>query len=64
MTDTATSRKVTFRATIPPKSAAIDVHGEAGARLVLDVSDSDLADFLPVVMLRNKVLRVTLEVQE
>ena len=51
---------MTFRAIIPHKAAAIDVHGDEGARLTLDISDADLADFLPVVTLRNMQLVVTL----
>jgi len=62
-TPPAPTTSVVFRATIPPKAAAIDVHGQEGARLTLDVSDADLPAFLPVVLLRGKVLRVTLEVE-
>ena len=61
MSDGNQTRRVEFRATIPFKANAIDVHGETGARLTLDIADSDLADFLPVVMLRQKQLRVILE---
>ncbi len=60
--DTVTGGKVVrFRATIPIKAAAIDIHGETGARLTLEIADSDLADFLPIVLLRGKRLRVTVE---
>ena len=52
-------RTVTFRATIPVKAAAIDIHGETGARLTLEIADSDMGDFLPIVLLRGKRLRVT-----
>lgn len=55
------SNPVTFKATIPHKAAAVDIHGDEGARLTLDIADIDLNDFLPVVMLRNKRLRVTVE---
>ena len=54
------TKRVTFRATIPVKAAAIDIHGETGARLTLEVADSDLADFLPIVLLRGKRLTVTI----
>ena len=56
-----TSRIVEFRATIPVKAAAIDIHGETGARLTLEVADSDMGDFLPIVLLRGKRLRVTVK---
>jgi hypothetical protein len=52
---------VTFAATIPIKAAAIDIHGDTGARLTLEIADSDLADFLPIVMFRNTRLIVTIE---
>jgi hypothetical protein len=57
--DTPAGRVVAFRATIPIKAAAIDIHGETGARLTLEIADSDIADFLPIVLLRGKRLRVT-----
>ena len=56
----AKGKPVEFRAAIPVKAAAIDIHGDTGARLTLEIAASDLADFLPVVMLRGKVLRVTI----
>jgi hypothetical protein len=54
------TESITFAATIPVKAAAIDIHGETGARMSLEISDSDLPDFLPVVMFRGKRLRVTI----
>ncbi len=57
----AGGKRVRFRATIPVKAAAIDIHGETGARLTLEIADSDMADFLPIVLLRGKRLRVTVE---
>jgi hypothetical protein len=55
------SKTVQFRASIPPIESAIKIHGQEGARLILDVADIDLADFFPVTMLRGAVLTVTLE---
>jgi hypothetical protein len=57
--DPTPGRAVEFRATIPVKAAAIDIHGETGARLTLEIADSDMGDFLPIVLLRGKRLRVT-----
>jgi hypothetical protein len=57
----ASARSVTFRATIPPIETAIKVHGEGGARLILDIAESDLGGFLPAVVMRGKVLTVTLQ---
>ena len=57
----AMNRSVTFRASIPPMETAIKIHGEGGARLQLDIAESDLAGFLPALVMRGKVLNVTLE---
>ena len=51
---------VTFRATIPPMETAIKIHGEGGARLQLDIAETDLAGFLPALVMRGKTLSVTL----
>jgi hypothetical protein len=55
---------VSFRATIPPTETAIKVHGEGGARLQLDIAESDLGAFLPALVMRGRRLRVTLEESE
>jgi hypothetical protein len=56
-----TANAVTFPATIPPASTAIKIHGEGGARLTLDIAESDMAAFLMVLPLRMNRLNVTLE---
>jgi len=43
---------------------AIKIHGEGGARLQLDVAESDLAGFLPALVMRGSVLQVTLRKDE
>lgn len=53
--------RVTFRASIPPMETAIKIHGEGGARLQLDIAESDLGGFLPALVMRGHVLKVTLE---
>jgi hypothetical protein len=57
-------KPVTFRASIPQLETAIKIHGEGGARLQLDIAESDLAGFLPALVMRGHVLRVTLEPEE
>lgn len=52
---------VTFRASIPPSETAIKIHGEGGARVILDIAESDLLAFLPALAFRMKPLRVTLQ---
>lgn len=56
----ADGRSVTFPASIPPTETAIKIHGEGGARLQLDIAESDMGAFLPVLPLRGKMLVVTL----
>ena len=51
---------VTFRATIPPIETAIKVHGEGGARMILDVAEQDLGGFLPALRFRGVRLEVTI----
>lgn len=52
---------VQFPAVIPFLETAIKFHGEGGARLTLDIAESDLAAFVPTLKLRGKSLMVTLE---
>ena len=40
---------------------AIKIHGEGGARMQLDIAESDLAGFLPALVMRGHVLLVTLK---
>lgn len=52
-------RKCTFPATIPPTETAIKIHGDGGARIILDVAESDLVTFLPAVAFRGMRINVT-----
>jgi hypothetical protein len=54
-------KPVSFTASIPPIETAIKIHGDGGARLILDVAEDCLGEFLPACAMRGKVLRVTLE---
>lgn len=58
------AKQVTFLATIPPIETAIKVHGDGGARLILDIAESDLGAFILAFVFRGKRLRVTLESNE
>jgi len=55
---------VSFIASIPPIETAIKIHGQEGARLILDVADTELGNFFPITLLRGKVLRVTIEAEK
>jgi len=63
MTKQNTSKRsaVSFYATIPPMETAIKIHGEGGARMQLDIAESDLAGFLRALVMRGHRLHVTLE---
>jgi len=51
---------ITFHAIISPSAAAIDGHGEEGAKLKLEIADIHLPEFLPIFFFRNKRLVVTI----
>lgn len=57
-------RKVTFNAVIPSIETAVKIHGEGGARLILDIAESDLAGFLPALVFRCKRLKITIQEAE
>jgi hypothetical protein len=57
-------KAVTFLASIPPMETAIKIHGEGGARVQLDIAESDLASFLPALTLRCNLLAVTFRVAD
>ena len=54
-------RVVTFPATIPPTETAIKIHGDGGARIILDIADSNLVKFLPAIRFRGMQIKVTFE---
>lgn len=49
----------TFRATLVPGRNAIGLAGEGGARIHLDVPDSDMAEALRLLLWRDRVMVVT-----
>jgi len=53
------SKSVTFPATIPPMETAVKIHGEGGARIMLDVAEINLGKFLPAIAFRGKNISVT-----
>jgi hypothetical protein len=57
-------KKVTFPAVIPSIETAVKIHGDGGARLILDIAESDLAAFLPAVVFRGKRLQITIQEAE
>lgn len=58
------SERVQFLAIIPSTASAIKIHGDEGWRITLDIDGSQEADVLPLLVMRGRVLRVTIEVEE
>lgn len=53
-----------FVAVLAPVATAIRVHGDAGARITLDVDDSNLPEALKLIAWRDCILRVTIEPED
>lgn len=56
--------KVEFAAYLPARQGAVAVHGEEGARVTFDIPETDIVAAARLIMLRNKPLKVTVEVLE
>lgn len=54
---------ITFMASLPAMQSAIKI-GQDGARVQLDVPESELAQMLGLINCRNKALKVTIEPTE
>ncbi len=52
----------TFRASIPPIMSGIKT-GDDGMRVQFDIPESDMPEAIKLIMMRGKVLIVTIEVQ-
>lgn len=49
---------IEFSASIPAIDSAIKFHGDAGARLMLDVAENNMGAFVRILTMRGKRLRV------
>lgn len=56
-------KPITFLASFPAIQSAIKV-GDSGMRLQLDVPESEMANAVELLAMRNVVLKVTVEVAE
>jgi len=57
--------KVTFLASFPPIQTAIKVHGSGdGMRIQLDIPESEMAEALKLLMWRESILKVTVELSK
>jgi hypothetical protein len=58
------SEPITFLASIPPLMSAVQVAGDGGLRLKLDVPDSEIDILGALLAMRGEVLRVTVEIDD
>ena len=58
------SNEITFEASLPPIQTAIKVSGDGGARVQLDIPETELSAIARLLLVRGKVLLVTVKVQE
>jgi hypothetical protein len=56
------SEPVTFLASFPPIQSAIKV-GQDGARVQLDIPESEMAAIVRLMLMRGEVLKVTVELE-
>ena len=54
----------TFRAIIPNLQSAIQVAGDGGWRVKIDIPASDEANALELLTMRGQVLRITVEIEK
>ncbi len=53
--------KLEFIASIPGTQTAIQVHGNGGMRIVLDIPDKQVPFAIPIMMMTKHNLKVTIE---
>jgi hypothetical protein len=58
------SKQITFLASIPPLMSAIQVDGSGGARIKIDVPETDIEAVTQLMALRGEVLRVTVVIDD
>jgi len=54
-------KEITFAASLPVNAAAFTTKGDGSAKLVLEMPASELHKILPVVMMGEKLLKVTIK---
>ena len=56
-------KTIEFLASLPAIQSAIRI-GQDGARVQLEIPESELSKILPLMMWRDRVLKITIEPQE
>lgn len=57
-------KSVTFLAAFPPIQSAIKVCGDGGARIQLDIPESEMDEVMRLMALRGQVLQVTIRLHD
>lgn len=57
------AEEVTFLASFPPIQSAIKIDGQGGARIQLDIPESEVGNFIKAMAWRGQVLKVMIEVE-
>lgn len=55
---------IVFRGSIAPLQSAITVASDGGARVKIDIPENELPAIVRLLLMRGKVLRITVEVEE
>lgn len=55
---------IAFEATIPPLQSAIQVDGAGGARVKLDLPETELPAIARLLLMRGRVLEITVKVRK
>ena len=50
-----------FEASFPPIQSAIKLDGRDGARIQLDIPESEMSNFIKAIMWKGKPLKITIE---
>lgn len=58
------SDPITFLASIAPLQSAITIASDGGARVKVDIPESEMPAIVRLMLMRGKVLRVTVEVAD
>ena len=56
--------RISFVASVPDIMSAINISGQGAVRLKLDIPESEIAEAVKLVLLKNTAFRVTVETED
>ena len=56
--------RISFTASVPDIMSAINISGQGAIRLKLDIPESEIAEAVKLVLLKNTAFRVTIDADE